>query len=86
MLAFLRLLRNVTGMPMPRPRINRKAFIEARTRAGVSVADLSAATGIHPATIYRIEAGAMPRTPTVKKLADALGADAAAFIIIEDAA
>lgn len=65
-------------MSQPRPQINARAVIEARFRAGLTVADVSRTTGIHPATIYRIESGeSTPRTPTAKKLADALGVDVA---------
>ena len=47
----------------------------ARNRKGMSVYELSAASGVTPPTIYAIEGGASqyPRTQTLEKLAEALG-------------
>lgn len=73
-------------MTTQRLHLNRRALIEAQVRAGVSVADLSSTTGVHQATIYRIMAGNVPRIPTAKKLADALGISVGDILQFEDAA
>ena len=74
-------------MSQPPLTINLKAFAEARFRKGISVKDLSDVTGVHRATIHRIENGETrkPSFPIAKKLADALEIDVA-DLLKEDAA
>lgn len=65
-------------------RPSHRAIHSARMRAGLSIEELSEATGIHRGTLYKIESGTTPRIGTVRKLAPFLGVEVAA--LLEDAA
>lgn len=49
-------------------------------RAGLSVAETCRLAGIQETTLYRIEAGRVPRITTAKKLAEAFGVDLDALL------
>ena len=54
--------------------INRRAFQQARVRAGLSFRELAARAGVARDSVFYIEKGTQkPRPATIKKLADALG-------------
>ena len=58
------------------------AILEARTKAGLSQKDLSAATGIDQSDISKIERGAAnPSMMTLQRIADALGAKLTVSIV-----
>lgn len=49
--------------------MRRPTLEQARRRNALSVRELAERAGVHPATISRIEHGATPRMPTLRKLA-----------------